>query len=60
MRLRNAHTQREPERREGGGGIENEEERQTVSCSADKQGISDVSCLALEADLTGSRTGLLS
>lgn len=58
MRLRNAHTQRESEGREGDGGIESEGGRQTVSCSADKQGISDVSCLALEADLTGSRTGL--
>lgn len=58
MRLRNAHTQRQAGGREVDGGIESEGGRQTVSCSADKQGISDVSCLALEADLTGSRTGL--
>lgn len=58
MRLRNAHTQRDGEGREAVGGIQSEGGRQTVSCSADKQGISDVSCLALEADLTGSRTGL--
>lgn len=58
MRLRSAHTQRESEGREGDGGIESEEERQTVSCLADKQGISDVSCLALAVVLTGSRTVL--